>query len=137
MQEIDEIVPTLLHALDDNQISDTALDGWFETDFKCQDQCCAASYPSPSLCPHSSFCLNAHALEALAEVAGPALLTAMGYTDMEIESLAKKAAETVVRKVSSLYCRSFSKELEIFRLQSDKVLLVLTMRLLNGLQPTK
>ncbi|XP_019174235.1 PREDICTED: uncharacterized protein LOC109169799 [Ipomoea nil] len=59
-----------------------------------------------NLHPYSKCLLNAHALGALAEVAGPgldahlgtilhALLTAMGYTDM-VQSLAKKAAETVV-----------------------------------------
>ncbi|XP_019174225.1 PREDICTED: eIF-2-alpha kinase activator GCN1-like [Ipomoea nil] len=77
MQAIDEIVPTLLHALDDDQISDTALDGLKQI-LRLKTVCSVFS------------------LGALAEVAGPALPTAMGYTDMEVQSLAKKAAETVV-----------------------------------------
>ncbi|KAK2994711.1 hypothetical protein RJ640_002517 [Escallonia rubra] len=85
MQAIDEIVPTLLHALEDDNMSDTALDGLKQI--------------------LSAF--NAHALGAVAEVAGPgldfhlgtilpALLTTMGDDDMEVRTLAKKAAETVV-----------------------------------------
>ncbi|CAL5362995.1 unnamed protein product [Camellia sinensis] len=85
LQAIDEIVPTLLHALEDDEASDTALDGL--------KQILKA--------------FNAHALGALAEVAGPgldfqlstvvpALLTAMDDGNMEVQNLAKKAAETVV-----------------------------------------
>ncbi|CAL5421339.1 unnamed protein product [Camellia sinensis] len=85
LQAIDEIVPTLLHALEDDEASDTALDGL--------KQILKA--------------FNAHALGALAEVAGPgldfhlstvvpALLTAMDDDNMEVQNLAKKAAETVV-----------------------------------------
>uniref|UniRef100_A0A6N2KG60 TOG domain-containing protein n=1 Tax=Salix viminalis TaxID=40686 RepID=A0A6N2KG60_SALVM len=84
LQAIDEIVPTLLHALEDDETSDTALDGLKQI--------------------LSAF--NAHALGALAEVAGPglnfhlgtvlpALLSAMGAEDKDVETLAKKAAETV------------------------------------------
>ncbi|XP_073263003.1 protein ILITYHIA isoform X4 [Populus alba] len=84
MQAIDEIVPTLLHALEDDETSDTALDGLKQI--------------------LSAF--NAHALGALAEVAGPglnfhlgtilpALLSAMGAEDKDVQTLAKEAAETV------------------------------------------
>ncbi|CAL5321385.1 unnamed protein product [Camellia sinensis] len=84
LQVIDEIVPTLLHALEDDETSDTALDGL--------KQILKA--------------FNAHTLGALAEVAGPgldfhlstvvpALLTAMD-DDNEVQNLAKKVAETVV-----------------------------------------
>ncbi|KAL3565195.1 hypothetical protein D5086_033241, partial [Populus alba] len=81
MQAIDEIVPTLLHALEDDETSDMALDGL-------------------------QLAFNAHALGALAEVAGPglnfhlgtilpALLSAMGAEDEDVQTLAKEAAETV------------------------------------------
>ncbi|KAF8392110.1 hypothetical protein HHK36_022452 [Tetracentron sinense] len=103
MQAIDEIVPTLLHALEDDKISDTALDGLK------QILRTAAVLPHilPKLVhlPLSAF--NAHALGALAEVAGPgldfhlgtvlpALLSAMSDDNMDVKNLAKKAAETVV-----------------------------------------
>ncbi|XAR48876.1 hypothetical protein NMG60_11031843 [Bertholletia excelsa] len=105
MQAIDEIVPTLLHALEDEETSDTALDGLKQI----------LSVRTTAVLPHilpklvhpplSAF--NAHALGALAEVAGsgldfhlstivPALLVGMGDDSMEVQSLAKKAAETVV-----------------------------------------
>ncbi|XP_019166226.1 PREDICTED: eIF-2-alpha kinase activator gcn1-like isoform X2 [Ipomoea nil] len=69
--------------------------------------------------PLSAF--NAHALGALAEVAGPgldgplgtilpALLTAMGYTDM-VQSLTKKAAETVVTVIDEEGIESLLSEL--------------------------
>ncbi|CAL5435601.1 unnamed protein product [Camellia sinensis] len=85
LQAIDEIVPTLLHALEDDETSDIALDGL--------KQILKA--------------FNVHSLGALAEVAGPgldfhlstvvpALLTAMDNDNMEVQNLAKKAAETVV-----------------------------------------
>ncbi|CAL5383747.1 unnamed protein product [Camellia sinensis] len=74
LQAIDEIVPTLLHALEDDETSDTALDGL--------KQILKA--------------FNAHALGALAEVAGPgldfhlstvvpALLTAMDDCNMSFD----------------------------------------------------
>lgn len=142
MQAIDEIVPTLLHALEDDKTSDTALDGLkqilryihlyiipllsplhpsqsplfspsihvlFPTLgysvclFQCQDSGCVASYfaqigpSSPFVRPsfstlsvinvfsivhHLNLCLfsafNAHALGALAEVAGPGLNSHLG-----------------------------------------------------------
>ncbi|CAL5431683.1 unnamed protein product [Camellia sinensis] len=85
LQAIDEIVPTLLHALEEDETSDIALDGL--------KQILKA--------------FNVHSLGALAEVAGlgldfhlstvvPALLTAMDDDNMEVQNLAKKAAETVV-----------------------------------------
>ncbi|XP_076949401.1 protein ILITYHIA-like isoform X2 [Bidens hawaiensis] len=106
MQAIDEIVPTLLHALEDDDMADTALDGLKQI----------LSVRTAAVLPHilprlvhlplSAF--NAHALGAVAEVAGaglnahlstvlPALLSAMGDDDHEdVQTLAKKAAETVV-----------------------------------------
>ncbi|KAK9083066.1 hypothetical protein Scep_029537 [Stephania cephalantha] len=88
MQAIDEIVPTLLHALEDDETSDTALDGLKQI--------------------LSAF--NVHALGALAEVAGPslnfhlgtilpALVEAMDDKDTDVQKLAKKAAETVVLEI--------------------------------------
>ncbi|KAF3790933.1 eIF-2-alpha kinase activator [Nymphaea thermarum] len=84
MQAVDEIVPTLLHALEDDETSDTALDGLRQI--------------------LSAF--NAHAIGALAEVAGPglnghlgsiipALLSGMGSDNEDTRTLAKKAGETV------------------------------------------
>ncbi|XP_073262755.1 protein ILITYHIA-like [Populus alba] len=93
MQAIDEIVPTLLHALEDDETSDMALDAVLPHIF-----------PKLVHLPLSAF--NAHALGALAEVAGPglnfhlgtilpALLSAMGAEDEDVQTLAKEAAETV------------------------------------------
>uniref|UniRef100_A0A7N0VHG6 TOG domain-containing protein n=1 Tax=Kalanchoe fedtschenkoi TaxID=63787 RepID=A0A7N0VHG6_KALFE len=105
MQAIDEIVPTLLHALEDDKTSDTALDGLKQI----LSVRAAAVLPHilPKLVnlPLSAF--NAHALGALAEVAGPglnshlstvlpALLHAMGDENEDVQNMAKKAAETVV-----------------------------------------
>ncbi|KAK4775828.1 hypothetical protein SAY87_023789 [Trapa incisa] len=105
MQAIDEIVPTLLHALEDDETSDTALDGLKQI----LSVRTAAVLPHilPKLVDMPLSAFNAHALGALAEVAGPglnlhlgtvlpALLSAMGDDDMEVQSLAKESAETVV-----------------------------------------
>lgn len=105
MQAIDEIVPTLLHALEDDQMSDTALDGLKQILSVRTTAVLPHILPKLVQLPLSAF--NAHALGALAEVAGstlnfhlgtvlPALLSAMGDSDQEIQKLAKKAAETVV-----------------------------------------
>ncbi|CAL5326047.1 unnamed protein product [Camellia sinensis] len=105
LQAIDEIVPTLLHALEDDETSDTALDGLKQI----LNVRTAAVLPHilPKLVHPPLWAFNAHALGALAEVAGPgldfhlsivvpALLTAMDDDNMEVQNLAKKAAETVV-----------------------------------------
>ncbi|THG08932.1 protein ILITYHIA [Camellia sinensis] len=105
LQAIDEIVPTLLHALEDDETSDTALDGLKQI----LNVRTAAVLPHilPKLVHPPLSAFNAHALGALAEVAGPgldfhlstvvpALLTAMDDNNMEVQNLAKKAAETVV-----------------------------------------
>ncbi|KAF5735270.1 translational activator GCN1 [Tripterygium wilfordii] len=105
MQAIDEIVPTLLHALEDDQTSDTALDGLKQILSVRTTAVLPHILPKLVHLPLSAF--NAHALGALAEVAGPglnihlgtvlpALLSAMGGNDMNVQSLAKEAAETVV-----------------------------------------
>lgn len=105
MQAIDEIVPTLLHALEDDQMSDTALDGLKQILSVRTTAVLPHILPKLVQLPLSAF--NAHALGALAEVAGsslnfhlgtvlPALLSAMGDSDQDIQKLAKKAAETVV-----------------------------------------
>ncbi|CAL5369132.1 unnamed protein product [Camellia sinensis] len=105
LQAIDEIVPTLLHALEDDETSDTTLDGLKQI----LNVRTAAVLPHilPKLVHPPLWAFNAHALGALAEVAGPgldfhlsivvpALLTAMDDDNMEVQNLAKKAAETVV-----------------------------------------
>ncbi|KAH9784179.1 protein ILITYHIA [Citrus sinensis] len=118
MQAIDEIVPTLLHALEDDQTSDTALDGL--------KQILRTTAVLPHILPKlvhlplSAF--NAHALGALAEVAGPglnfhlgtilpALLSAMGDDDMDVQSLAKEAAETVTLVIDEEGIESLVSEL--------------------------
>ncbi|XP_058094955.1 protein ILITYHIA isoform X2 [Magnolia sinica] len=105
MQAIDEIVPTLLHALEENETSDTALDGLKQILSVRTSAVLPHILPKLVHLPLSAF--NAHALGALAEVAGPglnfhlgtilpALLSAMGDDDVDVQQLAKKAAETVV-----------------------------------------
>ncbi|KAL0402559.1 UNVERIFIED_CONTAM: protein ILITYHIA [Sesamum latifolium] len=105
MQAIDEIVPTLLLALEDEQTSDTALDGLKQILSVRTSAVLPHILPKLVHLPLSAF--NAHALGALAEVAGPglnfhlgtvlpALLAAMGDGDENVQELAKKAAETVV-----------------------------------------
>ncbi|XP_078182456.1 putative protein kinase regulator ILITHYIA isoform X2 [Carex rostrata] len=104
MQAIDEIVPTLLRALEDDETSDTALDGLKQILSVRTSVVLPHILPKLVQPPVSAF--NAHALGALAEVAGPglsphigtvlpALLIAMADEDEEVQSLAKKAAETV------------------------------------------
>lgn len=105
IQAIDEIVPTLLQALEDDETSETALDGLKQI----LSVRTAAILPHilPKLVQLPLSELNAHALGALAEVAGaglnlhlstvlPALLSAMGDDNVDVQDLAKKAAETVV-----------------------------------------
>ncbi|CAL5393988.1 unnamed protein product [Camellia sinensis] len=105
LQAIDEIVPTLLHALEEDETSDTALDGLKHI----LNVRTAAVLPHilPKLVHPPLWAFNAHALGALAKVAGPgldfhlstvvpALLTTMDDDNMEVQNLAKKAAETVV-----------------------------------------
>ncbi|XP_020529182.1 protein ILITYHIA [Amborella trichopoda] len=105
MLAIDEIVPTLLHALEDDDTSDTALDGLKQILSVRTAAVLPHILPKLVNLPLSAF--NAHALGALAEVAGPglnfhlgtilpALLSGMGDDDEEVQGLAKRAAETVV-----------------------------------------
>nr|GEV72458.1 protein ILITYHIA [Tanacetum cinerariifolium] len=106
MQAIDEIVPTLLHALEDDDMADTALDGLKQILSVRTAAVLPHILPKLVHLPLSAF--NAHALGAVAEVAGaglnvhlstvlPALLSAMGDDDhADVQNLAKKAAETVV-----------------------------------------
>lgn len=105
MQAIDEIVPTLLHALEDDETSDTALDGLKQILSVRTAAVLPHILPKLVHLPLSAF--NAHALGALADVAGPglnvhlgtvlpALLSAMGGDDKDVQTLAKEAAETVV-----------------------------------------
>ncbi|KAG6736905.1 hypothetical protein POTOM_060156 [Populus tomentosa] len=104
MQAIDEIVPTLLHALEDDETSDTALDGLKQILSVRTTAVLPHIFPKLVRLPLSAF--NIHALGALAEVAGPglnfhlgtilpALLYAMGVEDKDVQTLAKEAAETV------------------------------------------
>ncbi|KAF9610038.1 hypothetical protein IFM89_019766, partial [Coptis chinensis] len=120
MQAIDEIVPTLLHALEDSETSDTALDGLKQI----LSVRTAAILPHilPKLVQPPLSAFNVHALGALAEVAGPglnfhlgtilpALLSAMGDSDMGVQQLAKKAAETVVLVIDEEGIESLISEL--------------------------
>ncbi|KAJ6791105.1 protein ILITYHIA [Iris pallida] len=105
MQAIDEIVPTLLSCLEDDETSDTALDGLKQILSVRTTAVLPHILPKLVQPPLSAF--NAHALGALAEVAGPglnshvgtvlpALLVAIGDADEDVQLSAKKAAETVV-----------------------------------------
>ncbi|POO02948.1 Proteasome component Ecm29/Translational activator Gcn [Trema orientale] len=105
MQAIDEIVPTLLHALEDDETSDTALDGLKQILSVRTSAVLPHILPKLVHLPLSAF--NAHALGALAEVAGPglnshlgivlpALLSAMVGVEKDVQNLAREAAETVV-----------------------------------------
>ncbi|KVI07286.1 Armadillo-like helical [Cynara cardunculus var. scolymus] len=86
MQAIDEIVPTLLHALEDDDMADTALDGLKQILSVRTAAVLPHILPKLVHLPLSEF--NAHALGAVAEVACAGL--------NEVQDLAKKAAETVV-----------------------------------------
>ncbi|TYJ11316.1 hypothetical protein E1A91_A11G268000v1 [Gossypium mustelinum] len=105
MQAIDEIVPTLLHALEDDETSDTALDGLKQ--ILSVRTTAVLPHILPKLVHRPLSAFNAHALGALAEVASPglnyhlgtilpALLSAMGGNDVDVQPLAKEAAETSV-----------------------------------------
>ncbi|KAL2345847.1 hypothetical protein Fmac_007132 [Flemingia macrophylla] len=105
MLAIDEIVPTLLHALEDDETSDNALDGLKQILSVRTSAVLPHILPKLVHPPMSAF--NAHALGALAEVAGPGLnfhlatvlpplLSAMGDEDKDVQTLAKEAAETMV-----------------------------------------
>ncbi|OVA02254.1 HEAT [Macleaya cordata] len=120
MQAIDEIVPTLLHALEDDETSDTALDGLKQILSVRTTAVLPHILPKLVHLPLSAF--NAHALGALAEVAGPglnfhlgtilpALLSAMGDDDVDVQNLARKAAETVVLVIDEEGIESLISEL--------------------------
>ncbi|MQL85382.1 hypothetical protein Taro_017909, partial [Colocasia esculenta] len=105
MQAIDEIIPTLLHALEEDETSDRALDGLKQILSVRTAAVLPHILPKLAHPPLSAF--YAHALGAMAEVAGPALdchlgtilpplVIAMGDDDGNVQHLAKKAAETVV-----------------------------------------
>ncbi|KAK8951558.1 hypothetical protein KSP39_PZI003863 [Platanthera zijinensis] len=105
MQAIDEIVPTLLRALEDHETSDTALDGLKQILSLRTSAVLPHILPKLVHPPLSAY--SAHALGALAEVAGsalnfhvgtvlPTLLVGMGDDDEDVRNPAKKAAETVV-----------------------------------------
>ncbi|MCO5572014.1 hypothetical protein L7F22_025765 [Adiantum nelumboides] len=104
MQAVDEIVPNLLNALEKEETSETALDGLKQI----LSVRTAAVLPHilPKLVKPPLTSLNAHALGALAEVAGtglnshlatvlPPLIAAMGNKGQGVEPIARKAAETV------------------------------------------
>ncbi|XP_073041088.1 protein ILITYHIA [Primulina eburnea] len=120
MQAIDEIVPTLLHALEDDQTSDTALDGLKQILSVRTSAVLPHILPKLVQLPLSAF--NAHALGALAEVAGaglslhlgtvlPALLASMGDDNEDVQHLAKKSAETVVLVIDEEGVESLISEL--------------------------
>ncbi|XP_078427732.1 putative protein kinase regulator ILITHYIA [Wolffia australiana] len=120
LQAIDEIVPTLLHALEDEDASHTALDGLKQI----LSVRTAAVLPHilPKLVNPPLSAFNAHALGALAEVAGPALnfhlgtvlpalVLAMSDDDEKVQHLAKNAAETVVLVIDDEGISSLMSEL--------------------------
>jgi HEAT repeat protein len=120
LQAIDEIVPTLLHALEDDEMSDTALDGLKQILSVRTTAVLPHILPKLVQSPLSAF--NAHALGALAEVAGPgldfhlgtilpALLAAMGDDNTDAQNNSKKAAETVVLVIDDEGVESLISEL--------------------------
>ncbi|TQD88948.1 hypothetical protein C1H46_025540 [Malus baccata] len=120
MQAIDEIVPTLLHALEDDETSDTALDGLKQILSVRISAVLPHILPKLVHLPLTAF--NAHALGAVAEVAGPglnshlgtvlpALLSAMSADEKEVQKLAKEAAETVVLVIDEEGVESLLSEL--------------------------
>ncbi|KAL9233413.1 hypothetical protein vseg_008420 [Gypsophila vaccaria] len=120
LQAIDEIVPTLLHALEDDETSDTALDGLKQILSVRTTAVLPHILPKLVQLPLSE--LNAHALGAVAEVAGPglnshlstvlpALLSAMSDNNTDVRDLAKKAAETVVSVIDDDGIESLISEL--------------------------
>ncbi|KAB2629923.1 translational activator GCN1 [Pyrus ussuriensis x Pyrus communis] len=120
MQAIDEIVPTLLHALEDDQTSETALDGLKQILSVRISAVLPHILPKLVHLPLTAF--NAHALGAVAEVAGPglnshlgtvlpALLSAMSADEKEVQKLAKEAAETVVLVIDEEGVESLLSEL--------------------------
>lgn len=120
MQAIDEIVPTLLHALEDDQTSDTALDGLKQ--ILSVRTTAVLPHILPKLVHPPITAFNAHALGALAEVAGPgldfhlstilpALLAGMSDADEDVRNMAKQAAETVVLVVDEDGTESLISEL--------------------------
>ncbi|KAG0496604.1 hypothetical protein HPP92_001295 [Vanilla planifolia] len=120
MQAIDDIVPTLLRALEDDETSDTALDGLKQILSVRTSAVLPHILPKLVHLPLSAF--SAHALGALAEVAGsalnfhvgtvlPALLVGMGDDDEDVRHSAKKAAETVLLVVDEEGVESLLSEL--------------------------
>ncbi|ONI05050.1 hypothetical protein PRUPE_6G353600 [Prunus persica] len=120
LQAIDEIVPTLLRALEDDQTSDTALDGLKQILSVRITAVLPHILPKLVHLPLTAF--NAHALGAVAEVAGPglnshlgtvipALLSAMGADEKEVQTLAREAAETVVLVIDEEGVESLISEL--------------------------
>ncbi|CAL0299511.1 unnamed protein product [Lupinus luteus] len=120
LQAIDEIVPTLLHALEDDKTSDTALDGLKQILSVRTSAVLPHILPKLVHLPLSAF--NAHALGALAEVVGPGLnfhfgtvlphlLLAMDDDDKEVQTLAAEAAETVVLVIDGEGVESLMSEL--------------------------
>ncbi|ONK79574.1 uncharacterized protein A4U43_C01F7760 [Asparagus officinalis] len=121
MQAIDEIVPTLLSSLEDDETSETALDGLKQI----LSVRTAAVLPHilPKLVHPPLSAFNAHALGALAEVAGPGLnfhiatvlpplLVAMSDDAVDVQQAAKKAAETVVLVIDEEGIDSLISELQ-------------------------
>ncbi|KAL7109890.1 hypothetical protein ACP275_06G203700 [Erythranthe tilingii] len=120
LQAIDEIVPTLLQALEDEQTSDNALDGLKQ--ILSVRTTAVLPHILPKLVQLPLSALNAHALGALAEVAGsgldfhlgtilPALLATMGDGAEDAQQLSKKAAETVVLVIDEEGVESLISEL--------------------------
>ncbi|KAH7283513.1 hypothetical protein KP509_34G010800 [Ceratopteris richardii] len=108
MQAVDEIVPKLLSALEVDETSETALDGLKQ--ILSVRTSAVLPHILPKLVRPPLNSLNAHALGALAEVAGPGLnshlstilpplISAMGDKSQSIEPVARKAAETVTMVV--------------------------------------
>ncbi|KAG7588786.1 HEAT type 2 [Arabidopsis suecica] len=119
LQAMDEIIPTLLKALEDDEMSTTALDGLKQI----------ISVRTAAVLPHI---LSKLVHLPLSYVAGagfnthlgtilPILLFAMGDENKEVQELAQEAAERVVLVIDEEGVENFSKECLIVRLQLEEV----------------
>ncbi|XP_072092618.1 protein ILITYHIA-like [Arachis hypogaea] len=113
LQAIDEIVPTLLHALEDDETFDTTLDGLKQILSARTSAILPHILPKLVHLPLSAF--HVHALGALAKVACPGLnihlgtmlpplLSTMSDEDKEVQASAKEVAEIVVLVIDEKRC---------------------------------
>ncbi|XP_020979392.1 protein ILITYHIA-like [Arachis ipaensis] len=120
LQAIDEIVPTLLHALEDDKTSDTTLDGL--TKILSVRTSAVLPHILPKLVHLPLYAFHVHSLGALAKVASPclnfhlgtmlpALLSTMGDEDKEVQASSKEVTEIMVLVIDEKGVESLISEL--------------------------